>query len=60
MGTAETVMTAHLVMRGGHPGNGFLGDTQRLMHARFGIGHVTIQIELEAGADCADCEAAAD
>jgi cobalt-zinc-cadmium efflux system protein len=59
MGTAATVMTAHLVMRGGHPGNGFLGDAQRLMHDRFGIGHVTIQIELEAGADCAGCEAAA-
>jgi cobalt-zinc-cadmium efflux system protein len=57
MGTAATVMTAHLVMRGGHPGNGFLGDAQRLMHDRFGIGHVTIQIELEAGADCADCGA---
>lgn len=56
MGTAKTVMTAHLVMRGGHPGNVFLGDTQKLMHESFGIGHVTIQIELEAGADCADCE----
>jgi cobalt-zinc-cadmium efflux system protein len=56
-GTSATVMTAHLVMEGGHPGNGFLGDVQALMHERFGIGHATIQIELASGADCVDCEA---
>ena len=54
-GTTETVMTAHLVMAGGHPGNTFLIDAQRLMHDRFGIAHVTLQIELEAGANCTDC-----
>jgi cobalt-zinc-cadmium efflux system protein len=55
MGTADTVMTAHLVMTGGHPGNSFLTDAQQLMHDRFGIGHVTLQIELEAPQepDCA-------
>ena len=55
MGTAETVMTAHLVVAGGHPGNAFLEDAQRLMHDRYGIGHVTLQIEVEEGADCRDC-----
>jgi cobalt-zinc-cadmium efflux system protein len=55
MGTADTVMTAHLVVAGGHPGNGFLADAQILMHDRFGIGHATLQIELEAGGDCHDC-----
>jgi len=55
MGTADTVMTAHLVIAGGHPGNDFLADAQAMMRHRFGIGHVTVQIELEAGADCADC-----
>ena len=55
MGTADTVMTAHLVMTGGHPGNRFLAEAQALMHDRFGIGHVTLQIELEEGADCSDC-----
>jgi cobalt-zinc-cadmium efflux system protein len=54
-GTTETVMTAHLVLAGGHPGNAFLSDAQRLMHDRFGIGHVTIQIEIDGGADCTDC-----
>jgi cobalt-zinc-cadmium efflux system protein len=55
MGTADTVMTAHLVVAGGHPGNAFLAAAQTLMHERFGIGHATLQIELEAGADCHDC-----
>ena len=58
-GTTETVMTAHLVVRGGHPGNAFLDRAQRLMHDQFGIGHVTIQIELEAAAGCDDCGAPA-
>jgi cobalt-zinc-cadmium efflux system protein len=56
-GTSETVMTAHLVLAGTHPGNGFLDGAQRLMRERFGIGHCTIQIELEAAADCRDCGA---
>jgi len=55
MGTADTVMTAHLVVADGHPGNAFLAAAQTLMHERFGIGHATLQIELEAGADCHDC-----
>jgi cobalt-zinc-cadmium efflux system protein len=57
MGTAGAVMTAHLVVARAHPGNDFLADAQRLMHDRFDIGHVTIQIELDAGADCAGCGA---
>ena len=55
MGTTDTVMTAHLVVAGGHPGNGFLDEAKKLMHDRFGIGHVTLQIELDAVADCRDC-----
>ncbi|MGZ8336932.1 MAG: cation diffusion facilitator family transporter [Allosphingosinicella sp.] len=54
-GTAETVMTAHIVTLGGHPGNAFLATAQEVMHNRFGIGHVTLQIEIEGGADCHDC-----
>jgi len=57
MGTSDTMMTAHLVVAGGHPGNAFLAEAQRLMHDRFGIGHVTLQIELEQGVDCGDCSA---
>jgi cobalt-zinc-cadmium efflux system protein len=53
MSTTETVLTAHLAMPAGHPGDAFLADTKRLLHDRFGIGHVTLQIEL--GADCHGC-----
>jgi cobalt-zinc-cadmium efflux system protein len=54
MSTTETVLTAHLAMPGGHPGDAFLADTKRLLHDRFGIGHVTLQIEL--GGDCHGCD----
>ena len=46
MSTTEAVMTAHLVIPAGHPGDSFLADAKRQMQARFGIGHVTLQIEL--------------
>ncbi|QPQ54485.1 cation transporter [Allosphingosinicella flava] len=52
MSTTETVMTAHLVMPGGHPGDAFLHDVQHLMEDRFGIGHVTLQIELIGDSRC--------
>ena len=57
MGTTDTVMTAHLVIAGDHPGNGFLERVQRVMRERFAISHVTVQIELEAGAECGNCGA---
>lgn len=51
-GTADTVLSAHLVMADGHPGNAFLADAQILLRERFGIGHVTLQIELAGDRDC--------
>jgi cobalt-zinc-cadmium efflux system protein len=45
MSTTGTAMTGHLVMPGGHPGDVFLGDVQREIASRFGIRHVTLQIE---------------
>ena len=46
MSTTEVALTAHLIMPGGHPGDGFLhGVCDRLRHDH-GIGHVTLQIEL--------------
>lgn len=51
MSTAETAMTAHLVMPAGHPGDDFFaGVVEHIGHA-FEIGHVTIQIE--TGRACA-------
>lgn len=55
MSTTETVLTAHLTMPGGHPGDAFLAEAQRQLHERFGIGHVTLQIELGADPDCGSC-----
>ncbi|MDQ2893644.1 MAG: cation diffusion facilitator family transporter [Pseudomonadota bacterium] len=52
MSTTEPVLTAHLVMTAGHPGDGFLGEAGAMLHDRFGIGHATLQIETDA-ADCA-------
>lgn len=44
--TTDTALTVHLVMPGGHPGDGFLADAQKSLKADFGITHATIQIEL--------------
>ncbi len=46
MSTTETALTCHLVMPGGHPGDAALNAIAQELHARFGIEHATIQIEL--------------
>ena len=50
MSTTEPVLTAHLVMPAGPPGDAFLGTARTMLHERFGIGHATLQIE--TGLDC--------
>lgn len=52
MSTTDTVLTAHLFMPGGHPGDTFLAQAQTLLHDRFGIGHATIQIEVDEDSPC--------
>ncbi len=52
MSTTETALTAHLVMPGGHPGDGFLHVLAHELDHDFGIGHATVQVEVEAGAEC--------
>lgn len=46
MSTTETVLTAHLVMPAGHPGDAFLENARGMLKKRFGIGHATLQVEL--------------
>ena len=46
MSTSDIALTAHLVMPGGHPGDGFLDALSDALHDRFEIVHPTIQIEL--------------
>ena len=45
MSTTETALTAHLVMPGGHPGDGFLKDAAHELEHHHAIGHVTLQVE---------------
>lgn len=53
MSTTETALTAHLVMPGGHPGDGFLTDLAHTLEHDFGICHATVQIEATDLADLA-------
>ncbi|AWN42574.1 cation diffusion facilitator family transporter [Methylobacterium durans] len=53
MSTTEVALTAHLVMPGGAPGDAFLMRAAREMRERFGIGHVTLQVETSEAAACA-------
>ena len=58
MSTTETAMTAHLVMPGGAPGDDFLQTLAQELDRKFGIGHPTIQIEIDNGPACAlECAA---
>jgi cobalt-zinc-cadmium efflux system protein len=52
MSTAEPALTAHLVVGdGARSGDGLLREAQLLLHDRFGIHHVTLQLEAETCAD---------
>ena len=47
MSTTETALTAHLVIPGGHPGDEFLHELAHDLAHDFGIGHATVQVEIE-------------
>ena len=54
MSTTETALTAHLVITAGHPGDAFLHRLADALDHDFGIGHATVQIEIDEHAhDCA-------
>jgi cobalt-zinc-cadmium efflux system protein len=54
MSTTGTALTAHLVCPGGHPGDELLDRTRHDIAERFGIRHVTLQVELgNCGEGCA-------
>ncbi|USU13482.1 cation diffusion facilitator family transporter [Sphingomonadaceae bacterium OTU29THOMA1] len=53
MSTTEPVLTAHLVIPGGSPGDGFLAAARTMLHNRFAIGHATLQVE--TGDQCDGC-----
>ena len=45
MSTTGTALTAHLVCASSHPGDGFIAAATRGIAERFGISHVTLQVE---------------
>ena len=51
--TTDVALTVHAVMPGGHPGDPYLGDVCRSLEEKFGIGHATIQIEIDVTMVCA-------
>jgi cobalt-zinc-cadmium efflux system protein len=54
MSTTENALTAHLVLPGGYPGDGFLQELSHELEHRFGIHHSTVQIET-GGEECDPC-----
>jgi len=52
MSTTETALTCHCRMPGGHPGDESLSRLAHELYERFGIGHVTIQVEVDAHTSC--------
>jgi cobalt-zinc-cadmium efflux system protein len=52
MSTTETALTCHLVVPAGHPGDEFLMRTARELRHQFGIGHVTLQVEIDRTTAC--------
>ena len=53
MSTTETALTCHCRMPGGHPGDEVLSRLSQELAERFGIGHTTIQVEVDAHGACA-------
>lgn len=58
MSTSETALSAHLLMPGGHPGDGCLHKITAELAEKFSIHHATLQIELGDAKDA--CKLASD
>lgn len=52
MSTTENALTCHIVTPAGHPGDAFLHRVAEELEHRFGIGHTTVQVELELREAC--------
>jgi len=58
MSTTQVALSAHLLMRNGHPGDDFIKNATNELEHNFNIGHSTIQIEI--GNSAAECKLAPD
>ena len=56
LSTTQTALTAHLVRSGGGD-DAFLKSVCQQLHHRFGVGHATLQLEVESLAGCEDLHA---
>lgn len=54
MGATKPALTAHIVRPDGHD-DAFLAELTAALAARFGISHVTVQVERARRDDCAEC-----
>lgn len=52
LSTTRAALTAHLIMPGGHPGDGFLDQVADELAHEFSIAHVTLQIEVGDEGQC--------
>ena len=52
MSTTQSALTAHLVKPNGRIDDGFLAAACKGLHERFGIGHVTVQLETSHAGVC--------
>lgn len=53
MSTTEVALTAHLLTPAGYPGDGFAASIAADLKAKFGINHVTLQVETDPDTPCA-------
>jgi cobalt-zinc-cadmium efflux system protein len=53
MSTTETALTCHCLLPNGHPGDEFLVRLAKELQERYGIGHATIQVEVDERVLCA-------
>ena len=53
LGSRETALTAHLVRPAGDDDDAFLHGVAQALRERFGIGHVTLQVETGEDTPCA-------
>jgi cobalt-zinc-cadmium efflux system protein len=53
MSTTETALTCHCLLPAGHPGDEFLVRLANELRERYGIGHSTIQVEVDERVLCA-------
>lgn len=57
MSTTEVALTAHLVLPWPACEPSFFGEAERELHERFGISHVTLQLDGASGRHCVGCGA---